>query len=48
MTLLSNFGSLASILKASKEELALCPGFGPLKAARLHSALRQPFMKLTT
>ncbi|CAG0903014.1 unnamed protein product [Darwinula stevensoni] len=47
MTLLSTFGSLEKILKASADEIALCPGFGPQKASRLHQALHMPFKRKT-
>lgn len=45
MTLLSTFSSLEGIIKASKEELVLCPGLGPQKARRLYDVLHQPFIK---
>ncbi|XP_048049855.1 DNA excision repair protein ERCC-1 [Megalobrama amblycephala] len=45
MTLLSTFSSLEGIIKASKEELVLCPGLGPQKARRLYDILHQPFVK---
>ncbi|XP_063070420.1 DNA excision repair protein ERCC-1 [Engraulis encrasicolus] len=45
ITLLSTFQSMEGIMKASKEELVLCPGLGPLKARRLHDVLHQPFLK---
>lgn len=44
-TLLSTFGSLGKIIKASQDSLALCPGLGPQKASRLYKALHQPFLK---
>nr|CAD7262699.1 unnamed protein product [Timema shepardi] len=44
-TLLSTFGSLERLLRASPETLALCPGLGPSKAARLHKVLHQPFLR---
>lgn len=47
MTLLSNFGSLDGIVKASVQEIASCPGLGPQKAEKLHFALHQPFCKQT-
>ncbi|KAL1456554.1 hypothetical protein WDU94_001275 [Cyamophila willieti] len=43
-TLLSTFGSLEAIIKASKDSLSLCPGLGPSKASRLHNVLHQPFL----
>ncbi|TRY97251.1 hypothetical protein DNTS_013729 [Danionella cerebrum] len=45
MTLLSTFSTLEGIIKASKEELVLCPGLGPQKAKRLYDVLHQPFIK---
>ncbi|KAJ6663871.1 hypothetical protein lerEdw1_009952 [Lerista edwardsae] len=33
LSLLSTFGSLASIIQASKEDLSLCPGIGPQKVS---------------
>lgn len=45
MTLLSTFGSLEKVIEASEEEVALCPGFGPQKATRLHKVLHQHFRK---
>lgn len=44
MTLLTTFGSLEAIVKATKDSLSLCPGIGPSKAARLHTVLHQPFL----
>uniref|UniRef100_A0A8D8Q1V0 DNA excision repair protein ERCC-1 n=1 Tax=Cacopsylla melanoneura TaxID=428564 RepID=A0A8D8Q1V0_9HEMI len=43
-TLLSTFGSLEAIIKASKDSLSLCPGLGPSKASRLYNVLHQPFL----
>ncbi|XP_046567875.1 DNA excision repair protein ERCC-1-like isoform X2 [Haliotis rubra] len=45
MTLMTTFGSLEKVMKAGKEELSLCPGFGPQKAQRLHDVFHQPFLK---
>ena len=42
-TLISVFGSLEGIVKASMEELTLCPGLGPQKAQRLYKALHESF-----
>lgn len=44
-TLLSTFGSLKNIIRASKESLSLCPGIGPQKASRIQLVLKQPFLK---
>ena len=45
ITLISVFGSLENIAKASIEDLTLCPGFGPQKAQRLHKVLHQSFKR---
>ncbi|XP_057331636.1 DNA excision repair protein ERCC-1 [Microplitis mediator] len=45
MTLLRNFGTVADILKATPEALALCPGFGIQKAKRLHKVLHESFLR---
>lgn len=44
-TLINVFGSLEDILKASIEDLTLCPGFGPQKAQRLHKVLNSTFKR---
>jgi len=31
-------------MNASKDDLALCPGFGEQKAKRLHDSFREPFV----
>ncbi|XP_025070101.1 DNA excision repair protein ERCC-1, partial [Alligator sinensis] len=46
LSLLSAFGSLASITQASREDLSLCPGIGPQKAKRLFDVLHEPFLKV--
>jgi DNA excision repair protein ERCC-1 len=43
-TLRKTFGSIKEISKATKEELNLCPGLGPLKVNRLHNIFRTPFL----
>ena len=43
-TLRKTFGSIKEISKASKEELSVCPGLGPLKVNRLHNIFRTPFL----
>nr|XP_033775387.1 DNA excision repair protein ERCC-1 [Geotrypetes seraphini] len=45
LTLISTFGSLADLTKASREDLSLCPGLGPQKAKRLFDILHEPFRK---
>ncbi|XP_077979859.1 DNA excision repair protein ERCC-1-like [Glandiceps talaboti] len=45
VTLLSTFRSMEGIVKASKDELSLCPGFGPNKAKRLHDVFQEPFLR---
>ncbi|XP_019641926.1 PREDICTED: DNA excision repair protein ERCC-1-like isoform X1 [Branchiostoma belcheri] len=44
-TLVTTFRSIEGIIHASKEDLALCPGFGPQKAKRVYDALHQPFLR---
>ncbi|XP_018428700.1 PREDICTED: DNA excision repair protein ERCC-1 [Nanorana parkeri] len=44
-TLLTTFGTLSDLANASREDLSLCPGFGPQKAKRLFDALHEPFLK---
>ncbi|VDM54983.1 unnamed protein product [Angiostrongylus costaricensis] len=41
--LLFNFGTLKAICEATEEQLALCPGLGPIRARNLYSYLRTPF-----
>lgn len=48
ITLLSTFSSVEGIIKASKEDLVLCPGLGPQKARRLYDVLHKPFLKSKT
>ncbi|XP_072288444.1 DNA excision repair protein ERCC-1-like [Eucyclogobius newberryi] len=48
ITLLSTFSSVEGIIKASTEELLLCPGLGPQKARRLHHILHKPFIRAKT
>lgn len=45
MTLISIFGTLENIIKASESRLADCPGFGATKARKLYKALHEPFLK---
>jgi len=44
VSLSSTFESLANMATASKDNLALLPGFGPLKAQRLHDLIQLPFV----
>lgn len=46
VTLNSTFGNLAGMAAASKQDLSLLPGFGPLKAQRLHDLFREPFIAI--
>ncbi|CAN8003034.1 unnamed protein product [Ixodes hexagonus] len=48
VTLLTSFGTLEKISKASKEELSFHPGMGMQKASRLYDVLHQPFLKQKT
>ncbi|KAF4533103.1 hypothetical protein B566_EDAN003823 [Ephemera danica] len=45
ITLLSTFGPIDKVVKSKLEELELCPGLGPQKAAKLYSSLHQTFLK---
>ncbi|XP_028172861.1 DNA excision repair protein ERCC-1 [Ostrinia furnacalis] len=45
MTLLTQFGTLENIIKATESRLAECPGFGSTKAKKLYKALHEPFLK---
>lgn len=42
LTLAAKFGSLKAMCDASAEELAMCPGLGDKKVARLYEALHAP------
>lgn len=48
MTLITTFGTLENIIKATESRLAECPGFGATKAKKLYTALHQPFLKRGT
>ncbi|CAF1028235.1 unnamed protein product [Brachionus calyciflorus] len=43
-TLRQTFGSVKELSTASKEQLNLCPGLGPLKCNRLYEIFRTPFI----
>lgn len=43
VTLLNVFKTLANLIEAKPEQIALCPGIGPQKAKRIHAALHEPF-----
>jgi len=45
VTLLGTFKTLSEIVKASPEDLALCPGVGPNKAKKLHKVLHESFRR---
>lgn len=45
MTLITTFGTLENIIKATENRLADCPGFGATKAKKLYKALHEPFLK---
>lgn len=44
ITLLSTFGSIEGIAKATSDQLAMCPGFGEQKVKRLQQAFTTPFV----
>uniref|UniRef100_A0A1I7YT10 HHH_2 domain-containing protein n=1 Tax=Steinernema glaseri TaxID=37863 RepID=A0A1I7YT10_9BILA len=43
--LIATFGSIQNIAKASADDLAMCPGLGPVKAQNIHNFFRTPFLK---
>lgn len=45
MTLITTFGTLENIIKATENRLADCPGFGATKAKKLYKALHETFLK---
>ena len=47
VTLLGTFKTLSDIIRASPEDLALCPGFGPNKAKKLHKVFSEQFRRNT-
>ncbi|XP_043284713.1 DNA excision repair protein ERCC-1 isoform X2 [Venturia canescens] len=47
MTLMSTYGTIEGLLKATPNALSLCPGFGLQKAQRLHKVLHEPFLRET-
>jgi len=47
-TLLTTFGTLADIVSAQPNTLALCPGFGLNKADKLHKILHEPFLRTSS
>lgn len=48
VTLGSTFGSLSSIMDASMEDLARCPGIGERKVKRLYDTFHEPFKRVLT
>lgn len=46
LTLGATFKTVTSIMQASMEELAACPGLGPTKVKRLHETFHEPFRKI--
>ena len=45
VTLLGTFKTLSNIITASPDDLALCPGFGPNKAKKLHKVFSETFRR---
>jgi len=41
----TSLGTLANLMNANKEKLALCPGVGPTKVQRIYDAFHEPFVK---
>ncbi|GKV08958.1 hypothetical protein SLEP1_g20527 [Rubroshorea leprosula] len=48
VTLGSTFGSLSSIMDASMEDLARCPGIGERKVKRLYDTFHEPFKRIVS
>ncbi|XVE62968.1 hypothetical protein DITRI_Ditri06bG0162000 [Diplodiscus trichospermus] len=48
VTLGSTFGSLSSIMDASMEDLARCPGIGERKVKRLYDTFHEPFKRVVS
>ncbi|XVF31298.1 hypothetical protein REPUB_Repub16aG0133900 [Reevesia pubescens] len=48
VTLGSTFGSLSSIMDASMEDLAKCPGIGERKVKRLYDTFHEPFKRVVS
>jgi len=48
MTLIGTFKNLGEIIQATPEDLAVCPGFGPNKAQKLHKVLNESFKRIHT
>ena len=48
VTLLGTFKTLSNIISASVDDLALCPGFGPNKAKKLHKVFSENFRRNTS
>ncbi|WAQ97033.1 ERCC1-like protein [Mya arenaria] len=46
LTLISAFKSMEGIIKASKEDISMCAGFGPQKAQRLYDVFHEPYLRL--
>ena len=47
VTLLGTFKTLGAIIRATPDDLALCPGFGPNKAKKLHKVFSEQFRRNT-
>lgn len=45
ISLISTFESLEKLIKSPSENIALCPGLGPLKAEYLYKLFRKPFVR---
>ena len=45
VTLLGTFKTLSAIMRATPEDLALCPGLGPSKAKKLHKVFGEQFRR---
>ncbi|KAK0425443.1 hypothetical protein QR680_009205 [Steinernema hermaphroditum] len=45
--LIGTFGSIQNIAKASADDLAMCPGLGPVKAQNIYNFFRTPFLNMS-
>lgn len=47
LTMIRNFGSMKNIMKASHEQLLLCPGIGEKKVRQMYDAFHKPLITLS-
>ncbi|KAK3270914.1 hypothetical protein CYMTET_20711, partial [Cymbomonas tetramitiformis] len=44
-TLINNFGTMAGVMAASRDDLVMCPGMGPTKVKRLREVFHEPLKR---